>query len=120
MSASMSRIVPALLVGVLVVQLLRHNRPLAAIAAGFAASAGLRVIYNLFFHPLARIPGPRLAAVSDIWKARAVFSCTYNIQLAAAHAKYGPVVRIGSNEVSITDPEEVKRIYGLRSEFYKG
>ena len=116
----MSRLVPALLVSGLVVQLLRHNRPFTAVFAGIAASAVLRIIYNLFFHPLAHIPGPRLAAISDIWKARAVVSCTYNVQLAAAHARYGSTVRISTNEVSITDPEEVKRIYGLRSDFYKG
>jgi hypothetical protein len=28
-----------------------------------------RIIYNLYFHPLSRFPGPRLAACSRLWLA---------------------------------------------------
>jgi hypothetical protein len=36
------------------------------------------------------------------------------------HSKYGKVVRIAPNEVSVGDPEAVKIIYGAQSKFPKG
>ncbi|KAI0434880.1 cytochrome P450 [Xylaria sp. FL1042] len=32
-------------------------------------------IYNVFFHPLAKYPGPRLASISDIWMVQASKGC---------------------------------------------
>lgn len=43
----------------------------------------------------------------------------------AAHLKYGPIVRVGPNEISFADPAVVKTIYGhrspvLKTDFYVG
>ncbi|KAI0196946.1 cytochrome P450 [Astrocystis sublimbata] len=70
-------------------------------------------IHRLYLSPLARIPGPRLAALTQ-W-----FECFYDVALPAQyvfkikslHAVYGPVVRIGPNDVSISDPDFVDQIY---------
>jgi len=53
----------------------------------------LRVIYNLFFHPLAHFPGPRGAACTRWWLAymelvRGVSLATLRKEL---HQKYGTV-----------------------------
>lgn len=35
------------------------------------------------------------------------------------HHKYGPLVRVGPNHVSVSDPEAVKVIYGINTGFTK-
>jgi hypothetical protein len=58
-------------------------------------------IYNLYFHPLARFPGPPAAAVTRWWKAwvECVQGHSFCHELERQHARYGPVVRIAPNEV---------------------
>lgn len=79
-----------------------------------------RILYDLYLHPLANIPGPRLAAISDFWRVAGAVKKDYAQRLQQAHAKYGPIVRIATNEVSILDAEEIKQLYGHHSDFVKG
>ena len=46
--------------------------------------------------------------MSDFWKAKGIWNVSFLDDLHALHAKYGDCVRIGPNEVSIIDPENVK------------
>ncbi|OTB01690.1 hypothetical protein M426DRAFT_75079 [Hypoxylon sp. CI-4A] len=70
-------------------------------------------LYRLFWSPLARIPGPRLAALT-YW-----YECYYDLfqpaqyvfKIKDLHRKYGPIVRITPAEVSIDDPDFVDSIY---------
>nr|POF02212.1 cytodhrome p450 monooxygenase [Quercus suber] len=77
-------------------------------------SAGV-AIYRLAFHPLASIPGPKLAAVSSWWEF--LFDLLVNgggrfsFKINELHEKYGPVVRIAPNEVHVADPEWLKVLY---------
>ena len=62
-------------------------------AAGLLLSALVRVIYNVFFHPLSRFPGPRGAACTRWWLAymelgRGISLSTLRSEL---HKKYGTV-----------------------------
>jgi hypothetical protein len=66
------------------------------------------VIYRLYLHPLARIPGPRLAPVSPLWQA---WQIRQGRSLARLHDKYGPAVRIGPNEVIFNTKEAYETIY---------
>lgn len=68
-------------------------------------------IYNLFFHPLRNIPGPPLAKVSRLWARVGNFYGCKSERVHAAHQKYGPVVRVGPNEISFADPTAVRDIY---------
>ncbi|KAK6065107.1 cytochrome p450 [Seiridium cupressi] len=82
------------------------------------------VIYRLYFSPLAKFPGSRLAAATswyefyyDWWlDGRFVF------EVERLHNKYGPIVRINPNELSIRDPSFYNEIYvsesKRRSEHY--
>lgn len=69
------------------------------------------VFYNLFLHPLCRIPGPPLAKVSRLWARVGNFHGRKSERVHAAHQTYGPVVRVGPNEISFADPAAVREIY---------
>lgn len=70
------------------------------------------IIYRLVFHPLAGIPGPKLAAVSNIWHAYHVKNGRMVHLGKTLHRQYGPVVRVGPNEVWFNSKEACQTIYG--------
>ncbi|KIW83157.1 hypothetical protein Z517_02401 [Fonsecaea pedrosoi CBS 271.37] len=80
--------------------------------AGLTYLFGL-VVYRLYFHPLARFPGPKYAAIST-WH-----EYYYDVHLQgkfifyikALHEKYGPIVRITPDEVHILDSDFWDTIY---------
>jgi hypothetical protein len=63
-----------------------------------------KVIYNVYFHPLARYPGPRLAAISNIYYARHWPGGRWPFILEELHEKYGEVVRYAPNDLSVSAP----------------
>jgi hypothetical protein len=73
------------------------------------------VVYRLFLHPLSKIPGPKLAAVSRLYDF--YYDCILGGQFAfkieELHQKYGPIVRIGPNEVHIHDPDFFDEVYNV-------
>jgi hypothetical protein len=68
------------------------------------------VVYRLFFHPLAGIPGPLLARCSTLWQNWRYFHGTWHADILRVHEKYGPVVRISPYEVSFIDADALKRV----------
>ncbi|KAI3585678.1 cytochrome P450, partial [Fusarium oxysporum f. sp. albedinis] len=72
----------------------------------------LTIIYRVLFHPLAKFPGPKLAAVSDIWYALKWTSGRYPFIMEETHRKYGDVVRIAPNELSFACVQAYHDIYG--------
>jgi hypothetical protein len=72
----------------------------------------LRVLYNLFLHPLRSIPGPFLARSSQLWRLVKYFQGTWHDDVLELHKKYGQVVRISPGEVSFTSQDAIKAIYG--------
>ncbi|KAL9619844.1 MAG: hypothetical protein Q9160_005584 [Pyrenula sp. 1 TL-2023] len=72
-----------------------------------------RCVYNLYFHPLRKIPGPHIAAMTsfyDFWY-DVIKGGTYLWEIRKMHETYGPIVRINPNEVHINDPEYYHNIY---------
>ncbi len=69
------------------------------------------VLYSLYFHPLSKIPGPFLARISTLWSRVGNFQGRKSERIHHAHSKYGPVVRVGPNELSFSDPSAVREIY---------
>ena len=70
-------------------------------------------VYRLTFHPLARVPGPRAAAISNFWLARHVRDGRARELGKTLHKKYGPVVRVGPNEVWFNCGDAFKNIYSM-------
>lgn len=74
-----------------------------------------KLVYNVYFHPLRRYPGPLLA------RATRLYHVYYDVRgvsvwhVKAWHEKYGPVVRIAPDELSFTDSQAWPAIYGLET-----
>ena len=68
-------------------------------------------------HTLRKIPGPKLYAITrfrlglDAWKTRSIHT------VHKLHIQYGPVIRIGPNEISFNSLSALRTIYGAGSPF---
>ncbi|KAB2578929.1 Cytochrome p450 protein [Lasiodiplodia theobromae] len=69
-------------------------------------------IYNVYFHPLRKFPGPKLAAASKIPFCLNRCRGLQNKWAKEMHDKYGEVVRLAPDQVSFTSVEAWKDIYG--------
>lgn len=79
-------------------------------------------VYNIYFHPLSSYPGPILCRVSRIPYWVAFLGGHQAPFMKKLHDKYGDVLRFSPNELSYTDAQAWKEIYGLqkgRPENYK-
>ncbi|CAG9950703.1 unnamed protein product [Clonostachys rosea f. rosea IK726] len=68
---------------------------------------------------LRAIPGPYWAGYTGLWRAWQVYKGDFQHQSIALHQKYGPLVRIGPNQISIADSSAIKIIYGVNGGFTK-
>lgn len=75
------------------------------------AYTAVRVIYNLYFHPLRSFPGPLANRITDLTIVSWLFNGCLPYKVADLHAHYGRVVRIAPNELSFIDPQAWKDIY---------
>lgn len=83
--------------------------PICAVAAG-VLWLGI-VVYRAVFAPLAKLPGPNYSLVTDLWLMGQEFTSKRREYIHQLHEQYGPVVRLGPNEVSFTSLEALKEIY---------
>ncbi len=75
----------------------------------------ITTIVRLFFHPLSRFPGLKLAAVSKLHEARENAYGRNALTVQALHRQYGDFVRVGPNELSINNVEAVKALFSPQS-----
>ncbi|KZL75146.1 cytochrome P450 [Colletotrichum tofieldiae] len=88
-----------------------------ALCLGFGLTAiyiASYIIYNIFFHPLRRFPGPLLMRATRatycyrLWRGRLSFD------MLELHRRYGDVVRIAPDELAFAHPSAWKEIMGHR------
>lgn len=89
------------------------------VASAIATCLSSIVIYRLFFHPLAKVPGPRLASISILWLVWNVRKGDSHVFLPALHQKYGPLVRIAPHTVITCSEEAIKAAYSAGTTFTK-
>lgn len=76
-------------------------------------------VYNVFFHPLAKFPGPATSAISRLPLIQSHFKGKLHQWFDDVHAKYGSIVRIAPNELSTISPQAWKDIYQSRPFLFK-
>lgn len=77
------------------------------------------LVRNRYHNGLNKYPGPFLASLTDWWRFIDVYRQRPEQTHIALHKKYGPVVRLGPNVLSFSDPDALKTIYGLNKGFIK-
>ncbi|KAI9727815.1 MAG: hypothetical protein M1834_007962 [Cirrosporium novae-zelandiae] len=71
------------------------------------AYLAITVIYRLYFSPLSKFPGPKLAAIS-YWPEfyhEVIKYGRYEFEIHQMHEKYGPIIRISPEELHVSDPD---------------
>lgn len=68
---------------------------------------------------LCRVPGPSLAAISNLPRVSWVLSNRAHDIHIALHQRYGKLVRFGPNMVSVGDAAEIPNLYGFTGKYAK-
>ena len=71
------------------------------------------------FHPLRKIPGPWIAALTDQYLIIHDVAGLRSHLIHKLHKKYGPVVRIAPNELSFSSKSAIKDLYGQNTKVTK-
>jgi hypothetical protein len=88
-----------------------HILELKTLAGSLLLAVLGTVVYRVLFHPLTGIPGPRIAAVTGLWRSYRYAQGTWHDDILKVHKKYGRVVRIAPDEVSVVDASVVKQLF---------
>ncbi|KAH9971364.1 high nitrogen upregulated cytochrome P450 monooxygenase 2, partial [Lactifluus volemus] len=93
------------------------QRSFAAVALAFTTYGTSLIFFTLAyrlspFHPLAKFPGPILPKLSKWWGAYVSVRGDPHRYLKKLHDRYGDIVRVGPNELSIRDACYIHQILG--------
>jgi hypothetical protein len=76
-------------------------------------------MYKRYASPLRKYPGPFLASFTRLWKVYSTATGRTHLQHIELHRKYGPIVRIAPNEISIASPEAARNLLSAGKRFHK-
>lgn len=77
------------------------------------------MIYRLYFHPLAKYPGPFLAKITDAYQLYHAWKGDRHLEFWRLHERYGKIVRFGPNSVCFNSNTALKDIYGFKANVRK-
>jgi hypothetical protein len=92
---------------------------LSVLAVGLIALLIIDYVRVSLRQGLRTLPGPVLARFTYLYRLLMVYNGDGPANYQKIHQKYGPIVRVGPNEVSIADPNMIPIIYGIGSKFTK-
>ncbi|CAG8919094.1 unnamed protein product [Penicillium salamii] len=80
---------------------------------GLPLYIAIKSIYRLYFHPLRKIPGPKLAAITGAYEFyfNVIKRGMFIWEMERLHEIYGPIIRVTPNEVHIKDSNYYDEIY---------
>ena len=94
---------------------------LGSLVAIFIVYIGCKVFYRLYLSPLAKIPGPKLAAITVYYEAyyNIIKGGQFLFKIQELHKLHGPIIRIGPHELHINDPDFYDQIYSNNGRWNK-
>ncbi|RPA72765.1 cytochrome P450 [Ascobolus immersus RN42] len=93
-----------------------------AVGATFALYRLAIIFYRIYLSPLAKIPGPKLAAATSLYQTYfdIIKNGTFVFHVPQKlHPKYGPTVRVGPNRIRLSDAESFQQIHKIGTKFTK-
>lgn len=92
------------------------------VASSFLTFTILFVLYtavSYFISPLRRVPGPFLAKFTNLWRLVVTYGGRPELVHRQLHDQYGPIVRLGPNSVSLSDPKIIRTLYTIKGDYLK-
>lgn len=97
--------------------MLQHIALLATIVG--VALAGFQLLKNFLTFGFDSPPGPLLARFSDFWRFLDACFGQHHDTIVELHDRYGSVVRIGPNAISVADPVAIDSVLGSKANLDK-
>ncbi|KAK5092857.1 hypothetical protein LTR70_006037 [Exophiala xenobiotica] len=79
----------------------------------------LNLLWNKYQSGLVSIPGPTTAAYTKLWRVYSVWRGSAHLDAINLHKRYGNLVRIAPNHVSVADPKWIPVFYGTKEDYTK-
>jgi len=77
------------------------------------------VVYQTCLNPISKFPGPFWAKINPLWHLYQYLTGDRHKRFTQLHNKYGDIIRVGINDLSVCNVEAQKEIYGYSSNFVK-
>lgn len=78
--------------------------------------ATYNALYNRYFHPLHRFPGPFWGSVTDLYHTYLLSTSRVHLKQLKLHQAYGSVIRVSPNLLCFSDPTLLPSVYHRHSE----